>query len=189
MPTWDDRNNAALAKLHPVFAERVKKLLHAMVIMQIPVLIAQGLRTYEEQQALYDMGRTKPSTATCNHEGIHRPVGTCTDHPFGATVTRAKPGYSWHQFALSVDLYPDNVEVNGLQPEWDANATEWRTLLRVGKGFALAEGAEWRTFPDNPHFYPKELVPTPPDSVRALYAAQGLQGVWTSVNTLVKPDA
>lgn len=55
--------------------------------------IAQGLRTFLEQQALYDQGRTKP----------------------GKIVTKAKAGQSYHNYGLAVDL----VNLNGITVNWN----------------------------------------------------------------------
>jgi hypothetical protein len=57
----------------------------------------------------------------------------------------------------------------------------WKKLLAAATSCGLAEGAEWRTFPDNPHFYLQELPAIPTDDMRrrlpgVAYGRSGLPG-------------
>lgn len=183
LQTLADRNAARLAELHPVFTKRITGMLGALGVLGIQASIVEGLRTYETQAKYFAEGRTAMSTVACKHNGITRRLGTCSIHPRGATITKAPPGYSWHQFALAVDLVPDDIAADGISPDWNVQHPSWQQMLRVGKGFDLAEGALWRTFPDYPHFQPVELSDTPGDTIRKLYAEQGMAAVWSHLSS------
>jgi peptidoglycan L-alanyl-D-glutamate endopeptidase CwlK len=124
-------------------------------MLSVSIRITQGLRTYAEQDALYEQGRSSP----------------------GAIVTDAKGGYSMHNFGLAVDVAPI---INGVI-DWNDKDANWKEILAKALTCGLAEGAEWRTFPDEPHLYPQELPASPTDSMRALFATGGLQAVWESL--------
>jgi peptidoglycan L-alanyl-D-glutamate endopeptidase CwlK len=176
-------NAGRLAELHPKFAARVEKLLAHLESEGYPLLITQGLRTWEAQDKLYAQGRTAP----------------------GKIVTKARGGYSHHNFGLAVDLCPsfnaEDTEVRrgedigqGSSPDlpqrssapsalktteldWNVSHPAWQKLLAAAPAFGLAEGARWRTFPDTPHFYPAE-IPATTAKLRAIYAAGGMAAVW-----------
>lgn len=184
--TWQERNEAVLVSLHPVLATRKRAFLIECSQMDIPVLLTEGLRPWERQTHLYAMGRTIASTACCKHAGIEIPVGLCKVHPLGATVTNAEAGYSWHQFAGATDDVPDDLQKAGMQLDWNPSHAAWQQMLRIGRRHKLAEGAAWRTYPDNPHFYPEELPPTPPRQVRELYTAGGMVAAWEWMSREIK---
>lgn len=154
MTDWKTLNEQRLAKLHPIFAARVRGLLDAMESDGINILVTQGLRTREEQDALYAQGRTKP----------------------GPIVTNARGGQSQHNYGLAVDLCPDDLLQAGLQLDWNASHPAWKKLLATAPRFGLAEGDSW-SFKDTPHFYPAEL-PSTTGQLRFQYAKGGMKAVW-----------
>lgn len=163
--TWAELNKQRLAKLHPVFAERVRRLLAKMEADGINILITQGLRTREEQDALYAQGRTKP----------------------GPIVTNARGGQSQHNYGLAVDLCPDDLLQAGLQLDWNAGHPAWKKLLALAPTFNLAEGDAW-SFKDTPHFYPIEL-PATTGKLRIEYAKGGMKAVWDWFESVAAPAA
>lgn len=86
--------------------------------------VTSGLRTREEQQALYDQGRTKP----------------------GAVVTNARPGYSWHNFGVAFDV----TVFRGGKPVW--SGADYDVAGRIGERLGLEWGGRWTGFKDRPHF-------------------------------------
>ena len=58
--------------------------------------------------------------------------------------------------------------------------SRWKQVLLLAKACGLAEGAEWRTFPDRPHLYPEECPANPDDTLRYLFKEGGMQAVWDS---------
>ncbi len=171
-------SEARIQAVHPVLRQRFKDAAAESEADGLPVVASQGVRTYHQQAEVYAKGRTVKSDVACRHNGIVRPVGTCMVHPLGATVTKAQPGWSQHQFGLAIDAEPDDPEQPGLQPDWNENHPGWAKLLLIARRHGLAEGAQWRSFPDYPHFYPVELPANPTDEQRQLYKTGGIEAVW-----------
>lgn len=93
----------------------------------IDLKITFGFRTFKEQQDLYDQGRTKP----------------------GKIVTKAKPGQSFHNYGLAIDVVPI---VNG-KADWESK--HWNKIGEIGQVCGFEWGGGWK-FVDRPHFqYPK----------------------------------
>lgn len=128
--------------LHPRIRDEVKLLIENVEFGLPPnraIRIVQGLRTFEEQQALYNQGRSKP----------------------GPIVTNARPGSSFHQYGLAID-FAVVVDKNGDGLwdvlSWDINldadrdgVPEWREMERVFSAAGYEWGGYWRTFKDYPH--------------------------------------
>ena len=153
-----------LARLHEVHPELMRRIIKLDVLVPaLSIQVTQGLRTWTQQDALYAQGRTAP----------------------GAIVTNAKGGWSAHNFGYAVDLVPEDV-IPG-QMDWNAESPGWKKLLAAGPACGLAEGAEWRTFTDNPHFYLQELPATPTDAMREILSQGGMQTLWASWTPILLP--
>ncbi len=127
----DRLSEARLALIHPLVAERAGRMIVQCAGAGIPILITQGLRTCEEQDALYARGRTVP------------PLGQ--QH----IVTKARGGYSWHNFGLAFDI----VVLDAIgKANWDTKHPAWAQAAAVGKSLGLEWGGDWRGFKDLPHF-------------------------------------
>ena len=115
--------------------------------------VTQGVRSWNEQAALYAQGRTAP----------------------GVVVTNAQPGHSYHGFGLAVDVVPFDQKL----PDWNRQHPIWQRLIEVGQFLGLEEGARWRSFPDFPHFQLTGRFPaSPDDEVRQIFLQAGTIGVW-----------
>jgi len=96
--------------------------------------ITSGLRTYREQNLLYDQGRKNP----------------------GPIVTKAKAGQSFHNFGLAFDVSIFDGEgkyVERDRPEYSDLAD--RFLLRCESVLdlrGLEAGAFWKSWKDMPHY-------------------------------------
>jgi peptidoglycan L-alanyl-D-glutamate endopeptidase CwlK len=144
-----------LAQVHPLLAAKVRAMADALLAQDPPVLIrvTQGLRTWDEQDALYQQGRTKP----------------------GTIVTNAPAGFSYHNFGLAVDVVP----MTPTGPDWDISHPVWQQIISAGRDVGLDAGALWRTFKDYPHFQLTGALPvSPDDAVRTLYTQNGMPAVW-----------
>ena len=90
------RDNISIQRvdlLHPKAKANFRKFIEdAESILNIKLRVTQGLRTFPEQQALYNQGRTSP----------------------GKKVTNAKPGQSYHNYGLAIDV----VRMDGDKPDW-----------------------------------------------------------------------
>jgi len=148
----DAHSESKLAEVNPELARRVRQLAE---MLSFPLYVTQGLRTWNQQDALYAQGRTEP----------------------GKIVTQAKGGYSMHNFGLAVDVAP--VTPKGL--DWDGKDPNWQEILAKAPSCGLAEGATWRTFPDEPHLYPQEVQASPDDNMRYLFTEGGLLAVWNEI--------
>jgi len=155
----DAISEARLALVHPELARRIRNLADQLAARGITIRITQGLRTWSEQQAIYNQGRTTP----------------------GKIVTDAKPGYSAHNFGYAVDF----VVMNDGFPDWNDNDVQWLSVLSLALSCGLAEGAKWRTFPDRPHLYLQELPADPDDNMRDIFLSAGMDKVWDSWTPLL----
>jgi peptidoglycan L-alanyl-D-glutamate endopeptidase CwlK len=148
---------ARLNQLFPPLAQKGYALIRQLAAQGIDVEVSQGLRTWPEQEALYAKGRTTP----------------------GPIVTMASPDKSWHTFGCAFDV--DIVTAGGL--DWSGNSPAWKLTIDCGQSLALVAGAEFRTFPDKPHFQLTGRFPvTPDDEVLILFRGGGLQAVWDEIS-------
>ena len=102
--------------------------------------MVQGTRTFEQQQAVYDQGRSTP----------------------GSIVTKARPGDSYHQYGLAFDVVP--VAYVNLK-DWNPSGPYWQTIGQIGESLGLTWGGRWSD-PDEPHF---ELKAAPLAELKAYW--------------------
>jgi hypothetical protein len=57
-------------QLHPDLLAKLDKVMAAMSAIGFPMKIVQGVRTTEQQQALYAQGRTAPGKIVTNCDGV-----------------------------------------------------------------------------------------------------------------------
>lgn len=131
-----------VALLHPKIRDEVKELIEkaeAGLPVFIAIRIVQGLRTFEEQDALYQQGRTKP----------------------GKKVTNAKAGSSFHQYGLAIDFcFVIDKDGNGSYEtiSWDTlkdydkdGMPDWKEVVKVFEDGGYEWGGRWATIVDAPH--------------------------------------
>ena len=127
-----------IAQLHPSIrldvSNLIEKINTKVLTGRAKVRIAQGLRTFAEQDALYAQGRTKP----------------------GKKVTNAKGGQSIHNYGLAVDIV---LILDGKTASWDEKSdfdrdqqSDWIEVVTEFKRAGFSWGGDWRTFKDMPHF-------------------------------------
>ena len=124
-------NEQRLARLHPALASRGRAMVELCAGVGVAILVTQGLRTWEEQDRLYAIGRTRP------------PIGR------KFIVTNAPGGRSWHNFGLALDVVV--LEALG-KADWDTGHPGWARAGEIGKSLGLAWGGDWKAFKDLPHF-------------------------------------
>lgn len=160
-----------LELVHPTVRE-LAYLLAAK--MSEPIGVTQGLRSDEEQLALWMQGRM--SLDVVNGQRAKVGWGELQPSENIKTVTNAKPGYSWHPFGLAVDLVP--FESNGA-PDWNDAHPVWVEMIETGTKLGFVSGKSWK---DEPHFqWTCQYPVTPTDEVRQLYEQGGLKAVWDSL--------
>ena len=154
---------ARIEQLMPALKVKAYQLIQQLSLRGIDVEVSQGLRTWAEQEALYAQGRTTP----------------------GLKVTNAKPEQSWHTFGCAFDI--DIPTSSGI--DWTGDSPAWVDAIAAGKSLGLFPGAEFRTFPDKPHFQLTGRFPvTPNEEVLALYHSGGLQSVWDAIAEVESGD-
>jgi LAS superfamily LD-carboxypeptidase LdcB len=113
-----------ISKLHPkvrsTFTNFIKD---AELGLNITLRVTQGLRTIDEQNALYEQGRTKP----------------------GNIVTNAKGGSSYHNYGLAIDV----VEMIDGKPNWNF---DYKKLKPYADKWGIVWGGTFKSIIDKPHF-------------------------------------
>ena len=119
-------NKKARAKLEP-FVIAAQELLAKR---GVTVEVISGLRSWSQQAALYAQGRTKP----------------------GHIVTKARPGSSWHNYGLAIDLglFRAGKYLDEADPK-TANAL-YAELGKLAAEHGIEWAGNWRSFPEGPHF-------------------------------------
>lgn len=147
-----------LARVHPAVATRARAMVELLAHDGVEVLVTQGLRTWEEQDALYAKGRTV------------EPIGK------KFIVTNAKGGQSYHNFGLAFDI----VVLDAIGKfDWNVDHPGWAAASKAGKSVGLEWGGDWKGFKDVPHYqYTRGLSLA---QCRESYAAGGLAAVWAEI--------
>lgn len=160
----DAISESRLGEVYPPLAEKIRQMYQMLETENIEIRVTQSLRSWAEQAALYAEGRDAN--------------GNIVDQ--SKVVTDAKPGDSYHNYGLAVDVAPFDAGI----PDWDINHPAWKRIVAVGESLGLDSGSQWRTFPDWPHFQMTGKFPASPDAeVSSLYASSGIQGVWDAVGS------
>jgi len=153
--TYDLPSEAKLALVHPALSAKVHAAMDALAAKRTFFRVAQGLRTYAEQDALYAQGRTSP----------------------GHIVTNARGGWSNHNFGMAVDCYPFLSGASG-DLNWNARSPQFGAMVDALKWEGLVWGGDWHSLPDPPHFQLASVPVTPTNADRVAYAEGGYPQVW-----------
>lgn len=124
-------------KLHPSVRDEVTEIIKECDIAltgRAKVRVTQGLRTFDEQDALYQQGRTKS----------------------GKKVTNAKGGQSVHNYGFAVDIcliIDDKMASWDTAKDWDNDkVSDWNECVKIFFKHGWSWGGNWKTFKDMPHF-------------------------------------
>ena len=166
-----NREQKILDLLHPKVSTMTLATLQEATAKGLFVILFCGGRTFEEQAALYKEGRDEN--------------GNIID--IKKIVTRAKPGYSWHNYFLAVDIVMNIGTRIQIHPTWnsfiDANkdgVNDWQTLGAISKSYGFDWGGDFKTLIDVPHQeYHKGLVNV--EEALAIYNQGGLEAVWKKI--------
>lgn len=121
----DQISLARIKVLHPAAREQFQKFIETVEdTLNITLRIVQGLRTFDEQQTIYDQGRTKP----------------------GNIVSNARPGSSFHNYGLAIDIAVlDAGKIN-----WDFDYKRIASFMPKDQFWFW--GGNFKSIKDNPHF-------------------------------------
>lgn len=121
-----------IAKLHPMVRQEMKTIIdecNKVLTGRSQVRLAQGLRTFAEQDALYNQ----------------RPK-----------VTNAKGGQSIHNYGFAVDIV---LIIDGKTASWDTHKdwdgdkiSDWDECVKIFAKHGWSWGGNWTSFKDMPHF-------------------------------------
>ena len=119
-------NKKALKAFEP-FLQEVEAI---MAEQGVTVEIISGLRSWAAQAALFAQGRTKP----------------------GKIVTKARPGSSWHNFGLAIDLglFKNNVYLDERNPGYADKL--YAIIGRIAAKHEIEWAGTWKSFTETPHF-------------------------------------
>jgi peptidoglycan LD-endopeptidase CwlK len=128
----DKATQDKIMKLHPsVRVEMINiiKEINSKLTGRSKVRISQGLRTFAEQNALFNQ---KPK------------------------VTNAKGGQSVHNYGFAVDIV---LIIDGKTASWDTHkdwdndkVADWDECVKVFAKYGWSWGGTWTSFKDMPHF-------------------------------------
>ncbi|RCW73131.1 M15 family metallopeptidase [Saliterribacillus persicus] len=119
--------------LHPRVEEASNALIADAAEIGIDITITDGYRSHQEQESLYEQGRSTE----------------------GSIVTNARGGDSYHNYGLAIDfaLQPSANEVI-----WDLNydgngngKSDWLEVVELAKALGFSWGGDWENFKDYPH--------------------------------------
>jgi peptidoglycan LD-endopeptidase CwlK len=147
----DATSERRLELVCPALANKIRQL--DSLITDEPIRVTQGNRSWAEQDALYQQGRSTP----------------------GEIVTQAPAGHSWHEFGLAVDVAP----FAGRYPDWNLSHPVWKKIIATGEELGLYSGDEFCHHKDDPHFQLTGTFPVSPnDRARLVLQSAGLKAVW-----------
>ena len=142
--------------------------------MSVPIGVTQGLRKSTEQLALWSQGRLDIGQVNSLRAAVGWAPLSQADNM--KPVTDAKPGYSWHEFGMAVDVVPEDAI--SFQPDWNESHAVWQEIVQKGEALSLVSGKSWH---DVPHFQlTGRFSVTPDDEVRGIYHSGGIQAVWSA---------
>lgn len=124
------------SQLHPKIRSEVIAAITETETDKLPpniiIRIVQGLRTFDQQQALYEQGRTKP----------------------GNRVTNSKAGQSYHNYGLAIDfaLLIDGKITWDIKQDSDRDGeADWMEVVDSFEKLNYTWGGRFHSIIDNPH--------------------------------------
>lgn len=139
-------NSRDISDLDPRVQPICRRHIELCEAVGIELLVTSTWRDFESQDDLFAIGRTKD-------------LGR-------KPVTNAKGGKSWHNYRVAYDVVP----IVGGKAQW--NSPLWKEIIALGIQAGAEAGAEWKTFPDKPHFQHKPAGMTLAQA-RAVFDAHG----------------
>ncbi|PYX53912.1 MAG: peptidase M15 [Acidobacteria bacterium] len=121
----DQRSERNIKTLNPKVQPLARALIETATAQGINVKVIASLRTYDEQNALYAQGRTKP----------------------GRIVTKAKGGQSNHNFGTAFDVGIFSAD----SQKYFGESPDYAKVGVIGESLGLEWGGRWK-FVDEPHF-------------------------------------
>ncbi|MES2465219.1 MAG: M15 family metallopeptidase [Armatimonadota bacterium] len=142
--TLDKRSETNIATLVPNARKQARAFMKAVLLAEINAQIIGGSRTFAQQDALYERGRTKP----------------------GSKVTNARGGFSYHNFGIAWD-----IGIFDGDGKYLTQSADYGKAGAIGRSLGLEWGGDWKGIVDQPHFQCKSSLKIA--DMRALVLANG----------------
>ncbi|PID83141.1 hypothetical protein CSB11_02795 [Candidatus Campbellbacteria bacterium] len=144
---YSGKLNGNVSALDPEMSKALDCLKTKSKAAGINIRAVSTIRTFAEQEKLYAKGR-------------------CSS---GSSVTKARAGYSYHNFGLAFDIY-----YNGFYKDVKkGRLTKINKIAKIAKEqCCLAWGGDWSGFKDMPHFQPRSQNKTHHSILRKKYKNQ-----------------
>lgn len=171
-PITDQR----LSFVYPDLAARWRRVNQSMIdLHKMPMRVSDGIRTLDEQLAVYAKGRTQLNDGTWE----------ITDK--SKIVTYAPPYSSYHLYGLALDSVFLGSDPYLALLSWKERDFLYSEYGRFCKAFGLEWGGDWAGVKqDRPHCqitYGLSL-----SEIRRLYTIKGNISVWTRCNQITGVD-
>ncbi len=119
--------------LHPEVAEKADLVRQIAAEQGILIRYTDGYRSFEQQDAIYNQGRTDE----------------------GPVVTNARGGESYHNYGLAIDFVLTDHYGNAhwsLDRDVNGNGvSDWADVGNIAKSIGFSWGGDWASLPDYPH--------------------------------------
>lgn len=145
MKPFDPGTELKLKLLMPEFKEKIQLLLSNSVST---FRVTDGFRSMESQSKLYDIGRISK----------------------GRTLTNARPGFSFHNYGLAVDLCQKS--------EKPYEESAMREIGQLSQLYGLTWGGDFKSV-DQPHVQIKTKITA--TEMFDIFLKSGIEAVWTKV--------
>lgn len=122
----DDRSEENIITLLPEVQPYARALVQNAAKLGITIKVISAFRSYAEQDALYNIGRTV--------------------EPHRSPVTNAKGGYSNHNFGTAFDIGIFEGK------KYLTDSSKYNAIGALGLELGLEWGGKWTSFVDKPHF-------------------------------------
>lgn len=137
-----------IALLHPMLRDEALLILgeiEKVLTGRATVRFTYTLRSAEEQNGLYALGRTKKN-----------PDGVSKARPLGYKVTNAPAWSSMHNYGLALDIA---LILDGKEASWNDvkdfdgdGIADWMECVAIFKKHGWIWGGDWSSIVDKPHF-------------------------------------
>ncbi len=128
-----DKGDPLPSNLHPTVEANKNRLIERAAKKNIDVVITEEVRSFKEQNRLYEQGRTRK----------------------GNIVTYAKGGESYHNYGLAIDFALENDTgkiIWNIQYDGNGNnQSDWYEVAAIAKELGFEWGGDWNNFKDYPH--------------------------------------
>ncbi|MFC7677966.1 M15 family metallopeptidase [Paenibacillus sp. GCM10028914] len=133
LPDLDKEDSPPVTEIHPVVLAQKNKLVAKTREIGIQIIITDDYRSAEEQNRLYNKGRSTE----------------------GNIVTNAKAGESLHNYGLAIDFalrLKDGSVIWDMEYDGNGNGkSDWLEVVAIAKDLGFEWGGDWTNFPDYPH--------------------------------------